>query len=291
MKNNYINKYLDYIKYEKKLSKNTILAYENDLKKLDNFSSHVESLSYQDLVKHINSLEGLDARSLAHNITVIRSFYRFLVLEDVIKVNPCENINIPKMQKKLPVFLTEEEINNLLDIKLNSSYDYRNKAMLELDYACGLRVSELINLQFSNVDMKDNFVRVSGKGSKERIVPMNDTCMYYLKLYINGPRNSILKGKTSEYLFISNARGRITRQGFFKIIKKEALRAGIKKEISPHVLRHSFATHLLANGANLRIIQELLGHEDIATTGIYTHVINEQLKKDYEMYHPRSHKY
>ena len=286
----YINKYLDYLRYERKLSNNTILSYENDLKDLCNFfKDNIINITYQDLVKYINSLSKLNPRSIAHHITVINSFYSFLVLNEDIKVNPAENLSIPKLPKKLPQFLTIEEINKLLDIELKDAYSYRNKAMLETLYATGLRISELINLRFSNIDLNNNLIRVMGKGSKERMVPINDIATKYLKVYINNYRNEILKLKQSDYLFISNAKKAITRQGFFKIIKKECKRAGITKDVSPHVLRHSFATHLLANGADLRVIQELLGHSNIVTTEIYTHVVNDKIKKDYDETHPRSH--
>lgn len=287
----YINKYLDYLKYERKLSNNTILSYENDLNNLFAFfNEKIINVSYQDLTNYINSISNLNPRSIAHHITVINSFYSFLVLNEDIKINPSENIKIPKLPKKLPEFLTIDEINKLLDVDLKDAYSYRNKAMLETLYATGLRISELISLSFSNIDLNNNLIRVMGKGSKERMVPLNDTATKYLKIYIDEYRNQILKLKQCDFLFISNAKKQITRQGFFKIIKKECQRAGIKKQISPHVLRHSFATHLLANGADLRVIQELLGHSNIVTTEIYTHVVNEKIKKDYDETHPRSHK-
>jgi len=286
----YINKYLDYLKYERKLSNNTILSYENDLKDLYSFfKEDIIKISYKDLIKYINTLSNLNPRSIAHHITVINSFYSFLVLNEDIKINPAENVSVPKLPKKLPEFLTVDEINKLLDIELTDEYSYRNKAMLETLYATGLRISELINLRFSNIDLNNNIIRVMGKGSKERMVPLNDIATKYLILYINEFRGKILKLKQSEYLFISNAKKPITRQGFFKILKKECQRAGIKKQVSPHVLRHSFATHLLANGADLRVIQELLGHSSIVTTEIYTHVVNDKIKKDYDDTHPRSH--
>lgn len=286
----YINKYLDYLKYERKLANNTILSYENDLKDLYIFfNEKVINVTYQDLVKYINSLSKLNPRSVAHHITVINSFYSFLVLNEELKTNPAENLSIPKLPKKLPEFLTIDEISKLLDIELIDAYSYRNKAMFETLYATGLRISELINLRFSNIDLNNNIIRVMGKGSKERMVPLNDIATKYLSIYINEYRSQILRLKQSDYLFISNAKKPITRQGFFKILKKECKRAGISKDVSPHVLRHSFATHLLANGADLRVIQELLGHSNIVTTEIYTHIVNDKIKKDYDDTHPRSH--
>ena len=285
----YINKYIDYLKYERKLSNNTVMSYSNDLNDLYAFfNEDIIKVTYKDLVKYINSLSNLNARSIAHHISVINSFYTYLVNNEYIKDNPSENIKSPKLAKKLPTYLTIDEINKLLDIQLLTPYDYRNKAMLELLYATGLRISELISLEFSNIDIDNSILRVIGKGSKERLVPFNDSASKYLKLYIDYYRDEILNGKYSDYLFISNAKKPITRQGFFKIIKTEVNRAGIKKDVSPHVLRHSFATHLLANGADIRVIQELLGHSNIVTTEIYTHVVNEKVKKDYEDAHLRS---
>lgn len=286
--NKYILKYFDYLEYERKLSENTLKSYHNDLKKFNNyFKGDVLNIEYNDIQKYIVSLSNEDARTIAHYITVINSFYDFLVDENIIKENPCANIVSPKVAKKLPVYLTEEEVNRLLDVQLITPYDYRNKAMLELLYATGLRISELVNLKLTDLDAHNCFVRVFGKGKKERIVPITDLALKYLVIYVTEYRNIILKNKVSDYLFISNSLTNISRQGFFKIIKKECKRAGIEKNVSPHVLRHSFATHLLRHGANLRIIQELLGHEDISTTQIYAHLVNEKLKDDYQ-YHPRN---
>jgi integrase/recombinase XerD len=285
-----INKYIDYLTFERKLSKNTIASYSNDLTDLYNyFNEELIHVSKEDALKYIQSLSYLNAHSLAHHVTVLKSFYCFLVDEKIMDYNPFEMIISPKLPQKLPKFLTEDEVNELLDVKLDTPYSYRNKAMIETMYATGMRVSELINLQFNDLNLKDAFIIVLGKGKKERIVPLNDAAIKYLTIYLNDYRNNILKDKDSSYLFISNARKPITRQGFFKIIKQECIRAHINKDVSPHVLRHSFATHLLAHDADLRVIQELLGHSDITTTQIYTHVIDTKVKKDYEEYHPHSH--
>ena len=194
---------------------------------------------------------------------------------------------MPKIEKKLPNYLTIEEVDKLLDIRLEKPTDYRNKAMLELLYATGMRISELTNLKLSQVDFDDDIVRVLGKGKKERTIPLNDTAIFALKEYINDYRPFLLKLNTSEYIFINNFGNKISRQGFFKILKKLCVKAEISKEVSPHTLRHSFATHLLNNGADLRIIQELLGHENLVTTEIYAHLQNQKIKDDYEN-HPRS---
>ena len=288
---NYINKYIDYIKFERKLSSNTIESYQNDLTDLYLFfNEDIIKVKDEQMTKYIYSLRNLNARSLAHHITVINSFYEFLISEEILQTNPCEGIKSPKLPSKLPNYLTEDEVDKLMSVNLDSPFSYRNKAMLELLYATGLRVSELISLKFNDIDLTNDFVRVIGKGSKERIVPISDLAVKWLSIYLNQYRPIILKNKDSEYLFISNALKPISRQGFFKIIKQEVRRAGINKDVSPHVLRHSFATHLLNHGADLRVIQELLGHSDISTTQIYTHLIKEKIKKDYEEYHPRSHK-
>ena len=288
---NYINKYIDYIKFERKLSSYTIESYQNDLTDLYLFfNEDIIKVKDEQMTKYIYSLRNLNARSLAHHITVINSFYEFLISEEILQTNPCEGIKSPKLPSKLPNYLTEDEVDKLMSVNLDSPFSYRNKAMLELLYATGLRVSELISLKFNDIDLTNDFVRVIGKGSKERIVPISDLAVKWLSIYLNQYRPIILKNKDSEYLFISNALKPISRQGFFKIIKQEVRRAGIKKDVSPHVLRHSFATHLLNHGADLRVIQELLGHSDISTTQIYTHLVNEKIKKDYEEYHPRSHK-
>lgn len=290
LNDNYIKKYIDYIEYEKRLSSNTILSYLNDIESLYNYDKNYYRFKENDINKYLGTLDYLDSRSLAHSITVLRSLYGFLTNEGIISANPCKNIAMPKLEADLPGYLTIDEVNKLLEIDLKKTNDYRNKAMLELDFATGLRVSELVNLKVSDINFSDCYLRVIGKGKKERIVPIDDTALKYVKIYIEYYRNSLLKNKDSEYLFISSYGTKITRQAFFKLIKSECEKKGIKKEISPHTLRHTFASVLLKNGANIRVIQELLGHEDLKTTQIYTHLINEKLKKDYEEYHPRSHK-
>ena len=284
----YVTKYIDYLVFERKLSDNTIKSYKNDLKDFELFfDGNIGNISFDDIKKYINSLQMKNSRTVAHYLTVINSFYEFLVSDGYVSKNPCSDIASPKLSKKLPNYLTEDEIDKLLDINLDTPYDYRNKAMFELLYATGLRISELCNLKITDIDLENDFVRVFGKGKKERIVPFTDIASKYLKIYINEYRNSILRNEISDYLFISNSLTNISRQGFFKILKKECKRAGITKNVSPHVIRHSFATHLLRHGADLRVIQELLGHEDISTTQIYAHLINEKLREDYQN-HPRN---
>lgn len=285
--NEYITRYLSYLRYERKLSDNTINSYHNDLKELDiYFKGNIVPMSNDNLQKYFRFLNK-DARTVRHYLTVYNSFYIFLQEEQIMENNPCEAIPTPKVAKKLPNYLTEEEVSRLLTVSLYTPYDFRNKAMLELLYATGLRISELCNLKLTDIDLDNSLVRVFGKGKKERIVPFTDYAGSYLKKYIEYYRPILLKNTVSDYLFISNSLTNISRQGFFKIIKKECQRAGINKNVSPHVLRHSFATHLLKHGADLRVIQELLGHEDITTTQIYAHLVNEKIKGDYEC-HPRN---
>lgn len=283
---NNINNYLNYLKYERKLSENTYLSYKYNFIQIKKFfdNKKIEELDQDDIRKFLYSLDK-NSKTKAHYITVLKNYYYYLIDENVIKINPCEDVRMPKIEKKLPKYLTVEEVNKLLDISLRNPIDYRNKAMLEVLYASGIRISELLDLKLSNYYKDESCIKVMGKGSKERIVPLADITIKYLDLYINEYRNFILKSKISEYIFVNYNGNRMTRQGFFKILKQICKSSGINKEISPHILRHSFATHLLNNGADLRIIQELLGHENISTTEIYSHVSSEKIKKDYSL-HP-----
>ncbi|MGN1379441.1 MAG: site-specific tyrosine recombinase/integron integrase [Bacilli bacterium] len=286
--NKYIEKYLDYLQYEKKLSKNTILSYKDNLKKFALFFNDKDLLILNtDEIRDFLYDESIVARTRAHYLTVINSFYNYLVSENIIKNNPVQTIKLPKLEKKLPEFLTIEEVDKLLNIVPTKIYDYRNIAMMETLYATGIRVSELVNMKISDIDFNECIIKIFGKGSKERIVPINESAYNALKDYIDNYRLFLLKTKSSEYVFINNFGNKISRQGFFKILKKLYKDAGINKEVSPHTLRHSFATHLLNNGANLRVIQTLLGHSNITTTQIYTHLSNESLKNDYK-FHPRN---
>lgn len=287
----YYDKYLDYLLFERKLSKNTIRSYRDNLNRFEIFlnGKKIQDLSREDIEKYLQFNDKMAEKSRAHYLTVVRNFFSFLVLENLIENNPCETIKPPKIGQHLPMYLTEKEVDQLLSFPLNTPYDYRNKAMLELLYATGIRVSELVELKLSNLDLQEDLIRVLGKGSKERISPISLEAEKYLTLYIQNYRNQLLKNKDSEYLFINNFGNKISRQGFFKNLKQIAVSQGIEKEISPHTLRHSYATHLLSHGADLRIIQELLGHSDISTTQIYTHLLNEKMKEEFEK-HPRAKK-
>lgn len=288
MNEKYIEEFIDYLRFEKKYSENTISSYKRDLNKINSYlKKDFIKLTKADIQKYIQNLsKNESSNTISRTISSLKSFYKFLEINKYTNTNPLTTIISPKTARKLPKVLSEEEVNKLLDINLNNDFDYRNKAMLELMYSSGLRVSELINLTVNDVDLKNSLVRIFGKGSKERIVPLNDYATEALNNYILYHRPKLFKQKESNYLFLNNHGNQMTRQGFFKTLKKIAKEKGIKSELSPHTLRHSFATHLLKYGADLRSIQELLGHSDISTTQIYTHITNEMLEKNYHEYHP-----
>ncbi len=290
---NQINYYIDYIKYEKKLSEQTINNYHYDLNHFYLFleKEHIDNflnVKQKHIEKYLSILKkNKNAKSISRNITSINNLFNYLLIEEVIEKNPCEFISRPKLQKKLPNVLSIEEIDNLLDININNRFDCRNKAILELLYSTGLRVSEALNLTTRDIDFTNDIVRCFGKGSKERIIPINDYALHYLKKYFD-IRGEFLKKNTCDYLFLNNHGKKLTRQGFRDTLEKVLKEKNINKEITPHMLRHSFATHMIANGADLRSVQLLLGHSDISTTKIYTHISKEKVKKDYEKFHPRS---
>ena len=287
-----IKKYLNTLQYERKLSPNTIKSYEENLEIFLDFikGKSIFEIKQNDIEEFLGKQEKTETTK-AHYLSVLNSFYLFCIYEGYTNYNPCEGIPMPRLIKKIPEYLTYEEVDKLLNIPLNTAYDYRTKAMLELLYATGMRISELLSLRYTNVDFDNDFVRVEGKGSKERIIPFNETSKKYLQLYLNQYRPVLVKkGKNYQELFLNNRGTPISRQGFFKILKNLCITTGISKQISPHVLRHSFATHLLNGGADLRVIQELLGHSDISTTQIYTHVSKEREKEEYLSSHPRSKK-
>lgn len=288
----YINEFTEYLIIDKKYSDNTIKAYNNDLKKFKNFFKNkdinqINENSIRDYLKYL-SKEKNDTKTISHNISTLRSFYKFLLIEKKVLKNPMEYIELPKTKKTLPKTLSIEEIDKLLDINLTDSFSFRNKAMLELMYSSGLRVSELINVKIHDIDVSNCIIRIMGKGSKERIVPLGDYAIRYIELYLKEHREKLIKNELNDYLFLNNHGKKMTRQGFFKILKVIAKEKNIKTEFSPHTLRHSFATHLLNGGADLRSIQEMLGHSDISTTQIYTHVSKEKLKENYNNFHPHA---
>ena len=292
-KENFIN----YCEYEKGLSANTLKSYNYEINLYQTYLEDklsiidIEKVSKEDIESYLKYcyLKNEDSKTISHKITTIYNFHNYLLREKVIKDNQAEFIDRPKLAKHLPYTLTVKEIDKLLDIALVTVFDYRDIAMLELMYGTGLRVSELVSLTVYDVDFYNAFLRIKGKGSKERIVPINNASLKYLKLYLDR-RCLLLKKKTSDELFL-NARGEgISRQGFFKNLKKILAKKGMPTNISPHSLRHSFATHLIENGADLRSVQTMLGHSDITTTKIYTHISNEKVTKDYLINHPRAKK-
>ncbi len=287
----YVEDYLLFLKTEKKLGDNTINSYMLDLEDFfKTFNGSIESCTKKDILTYISSINGLEVSTVNRHISSLKSFFNYLVDESIIKVSPMEEVSSLKSPKKLPKYLSISEVNKLLNIPLNSEFDYRNKAMLELMYATGLRVSELVSIEYSNIDFENSIIRINGKGKKERIIPLGEVASYYLKVYLNDYRSKLLKRNTYNQVFLNNHGKPITRQGFNYILENIRELTGIEKEITPHVLRHSFATHLLEGGADIRSIQEMLGHENISTTNIYTEVVNDVLRSNYEMYHNRSHK-
>ena len=285
----YISDFLSYLEVEANYSENTIKSYENDLNKFEEYYKHKDLLKItsKDIDKFIQTLNDLAPSTVSHNISSLKTFYSYFLKLERISVNPTDGIKSPKLGVHLPTYLTIDEINKLLDIEVTDAFSSRNKAILELMYATGLRISEVITLEFKNLDYEECIVRVIGKGSKERIVPINDYAIKYLRDYIDNYRPELVKNEINNYIFLNNHGRMLTRQGIFKMIKNYASIKGIKKTIGPHTLRHTFATHLLENGADLRVIQELLGHSDISTTQIYTHLTNEALHNEYKKYFPR----
>lgn len=266
----------------------TINSYVLDIYKyLEYVKKDYDKTDNKDIYNYLKYLSDnkYSVYSVVRKISSIKSFYNYLSEESIYEINL--DIERPKFYKKLPHVLTIDEVDKLLDFKLENAFDYRNKAMLELMYATGLRVSELISLTGQNVDLEQGIVRCYGKGNKERIVPIGNIALKYLKKYILEYRQELTKRTLCDNLFLNNHGKGISRQGFFKMLKKQAEVKGIKENITPHMLRHSFATHLLNNGADLRSIQIMLGHENISTTGIYTNVGNEKLKDNYDLYYPK----
>ncbi|MBC5642339.1 site-specific tyrosine recombinase XerD [Parabacteroides sp. BX2] len=293
--NNIIDKYKTWLRLEKSLSANSIEAYLTDLDKLIRFveseGKDFATISYQDLQQFVAQLRdiGIHPRSQARIISGIKSFYRFLLLDEYITADPTELLESPKIGLKLPEVLTVNEINDILDtIDLSLPEGQRNRAMLEVLYSCGLRVSELISLRYSDVYFDEGFIRVEGKGSKQRLVPISETAIREIKNYLLDRNRMVVKKGFEDILFLSRRGTALSRIMVFHIIKQQTEIAGVHKNVSPHTFRHSFATHLLEGGANLRAIQEMLGHEKITTTEIYTHIDRQFLRKEILEHHPRS---
>ena len=293
----YIKGFRSYSQLERSLSSNTVEAYEHDIEKLVQFLDFKQYGYSPEQIKHEHLQEflrwvsdlGMMARTQARVLSGVKAFYKYLLMENVLQDDPTELIEGPSIGKKLPDFLTVEEINILSTaIDLSLQEGQRNKAMLETLYSCGLRVSELIGLQLSQSYFNDGFVKVTGKGNKERIIPMGDSAIKQIGLYIDGIRNHLPIQKGHEDYIFLNRRGRkLSRVMVFMIIKDLASRAGIRTTISPHTFRHSFATHLIEGGADLRAVQEMLGHSSITTTEIYTHLDKDYLRSAILQFHPR----
>ncbi len=291
----YVDQYINYLIFEKGLSEKTIESYSSDLSKYLEFLKQnglkdIQEADTPIILKHLIALRksGLGSKSCARHLITLRGFYKFLAHEKILEFDPAKLIDLPKSGLKLPDVLSVTEINLLLNIPdTNNPLGKRNAAMLELLYAAGLRVSELVSLKFLDVNLEACFVRVMGKGSKERIVPFGLYAKNKIDDYINHSRPLLLKNRISQYLFVARAGKPMTRQGFWKLLKQYVKQAGIKKKVTPHSLRHSFASHLLEGGADLRTVQVMLGHVDISSTQIYTHVARDHLRQVHEKYHPR----
>ena len=283
------NDFITYIRIDRRYQENTVNSYHYDLESFEDYLQEKKPtrVKRDDIVDFIEWRKSnhISDKSIAHSITVLRGFYKFLLIEKLIDKNPMETIDMPKVAKTLPKVLSFEEVDRLLDFPLRDKYDFRNKAMLEVMYATGMRISELISLTFTQVDLNSNIIVVVGKGGKERMIPLGDYATEALRIYMNSYRPKLLK-KTCDYIFLSVRGDKMSRQAFFKIVKELAKKQGIKTDFSPHTLRHSFASHLLQNGADLRSIQELLGHSDISTTQIYTHVSDKVREEAYHTSHP-----
>lgn len=297
LKTQYLADFLTYLVIERGLSYNTKISYEHDLTDYIGYLESIdislgETIRREHIQQYLITLyeRQLDTKTVARYLSSIRAFHQYLMIEKKESHNPCELIESPKLKRRLPEVLSVNEVDQLLEsFKDETPNDLRNKAMVELMYAAGLRVSELLDLKLEDVHLSMMFVRCKGKGNKERMVPIGEVASEVLERYLSIARPKLLKNST-EILFLNRFGNAMTRQGFWKILKKQALEAGIKKEISPHKLRHSFATHLVENGVDLRLVQEMLGHADIATTQIYTHLSKEHLRDVFLQYHPRSHK-
>ena len=284
----HISEFLIELEYVKNYSSNTISSYNSDLLLFDRFiKKDLSKVQTEDIRKFIKHISDRKEKTLARYLTTFRMFYDFMVKKKYISINPMDGIESPKIGKYLPSVLTIEEVDKLLSIEPKDNYSFRNRCMLELLYSSGLRISELVSLKLENINLKDSFIKVMGKGAKERTVPLNEITTEFLTKYINEIRPAMLKKLQTDYLFLNNHGKNLSRQAVFKMVKKRASEVGIKKDISPHTLRHSFATHLLLGGADIRFIQELLGHSDVSTTEIYTHVASLTLKKDYNELNPR----
>ncbi len=293
--NELVDAFLNYLSVERGLARNTIISYREDMNAYINFlkASHIDNFSLtkkNDITDFMLAQKdkGLSANSVARRLAAIKAFYRFLVRERILKADPSNLIDSPKLWKKIPETLSANEVNALLSQpNIRDKQGIRDKAILETLYATGMRVSEVANLKKDNVNLDVGFLRCIGKGNKERIIPLGRKAIVSIKRYLDFSRRQQLKNKEGDSLFLNRFGNKISRQSLWKIIKRYAKDARIKKSIRPHILRHSFATHLLERGADLRSVQEMLGHANISTTQIYTHISKERLKAIHKAFHPR----
>ncbi len=292
-----LEQFLDYLSIEQNLSFNTIDSYRNDLRRYLEFVtserkfSDLNQITSKDVSAFIHLLNslGLSPKSISRNLSAIRTFHKYLMNEDILEDDPAENIDMPKLPKTLPSVLEIAEVEKILEQPDTLEHlGIRDRTMLELIYACGLRISELLSLKQNDIRTDAGFLRVFGKGSKERMIPVGEVAMNWILVYQEKVRPHLLGKQASDDVLFLNSRGKkMSRMGFWKILKRYTDMAGIKKEVTPHTFRHSFATHLLEGGADLRVVQELLGHSDISTTQIYTHIDREYLKEVHKTFHPR----
>jgi len=285
--------FIDFLQFEKQFSPNTVSSYRRDLEKYGSFLSGLKITRFEEINHEtvINFMEYLfktqTDTSVCRTLSAMRSFYKFLVRNRVVKSDPFSGVKNPKTVKKEIEILEQEEVKNFLDRIPSSTYlQLRDRAMLELLYSCGMRVSEIINLRLPQIDFDEKYLRITGKGNKERIVPVGDTAFEWIEKYLKHGRFNLENEKKNDFVFLNRSGSRLTRQGFWKILKEYVRKFDIDINIYPHIFRHSFATHLLENGADLRIVQELLGHSDISTTEIYTNLNKKHLKEVYFKYHP-----
>lgn len=291
MSNEKLEEFIGFILIEKGLSKNTALSYKSDLKiflkYLQDRNVSCQTLTHEEITNflwYLKTDKKLKARSIYRMIESVRQYYKFLISENIITTDPTVYLTVPKIPVNLPDVLNKQEVDKLLNsINDNDDLSIRNRAMLELLYATGLRVSELINIKFADININEKFVRIMGKGKKERLIPFGDTAKVYIKRYLK-----IRKDKNTETIFLTRLGKGISRVEFWRQLKNIAVKAGLIQKVKPHTLRHSFATHLLSAGADIRFVQEMLGHSSISTTQIYTHVSKEYLKEQHTKYHPRS---
>ncbi len=288
-----VQDFIDHLTVERRLSTNTVEGYKRDIRKLVSFlcSLSLKEVQTSDIRHFLLSLQrqNLSTRTIARCLSSIKAFFKFLLIEGKIEENPAEILESPKLWRKLPKVLSINEVSELLKSPdFSTLMGNRDKAMLEVLYATGLRVSELISIQVGDLNMDFGFCRSMGKGQKERLIPLGSVAKRWVETYLNDARPSLLKGKNHPYLFVSQRGTKMTRQGFWKIIKRYARKAQIKGVLSPHTLRHAFATHLLEGGADLRSVQQMLGHADISTTQIYTHILEKRMREVFDQFHPRA---